>query len=262
MEYYTTNKLYELFHNSEKFKFSTSNIWELVYGNENSDPLLLALLIGIDDENELKNIFQKEAYSHLEYLSKKANLPLICVAFKVEDEINEVYFSNHNQKCFSTLKLDDLAGKFKKYGLQIKNSNTNKYLNDKTSSAYHKWQRDNLGNKITVSDIDLWVVDIKTKIPIAILEIKRSKILLQNWVPFKRDYPNFKLLSNLCNKAGLKFKIVYYYMKESSSSSKRLEDISQIKVFDVDFGRSSSISEGKVYSLADFIIYDEWLTNK
>lgn len=209
----------------------------------------------------LYDIFNKESYARLKYLSEKSGLPFICIAFEVGvEEIDKVYFA---EQCgeFRELTLNELKEIFQTYDLPIKDSTTQKYLNDKTSSAYHNWQRDNLGDEITVSDIDLWIIHLNSNIPIAILEIKRSKIPLDSWTPYKNDYPNFKLISNLCNMSNIKFKIVYYHMGEGTTY--RPEDISKVKVFDVNFKKDPPISSpGRIISLLDFIISEEWITNE
>ena len=250
MEYYTDNKLYQFLRNTYKFKFSDINVWELIYGDKFSNPKLLVLVAGIHMEDSYKNlydIFDKESYACLKYLSEKSGLPF-------------VYFA---EQCgeFRKLTLNELKEIFQTYDLPIKDSTTQKYLNDRTSSAYHNWQRDNLGDEITVSDIDLWVMHPNSNIPIAILEIKRSKIPLDSWTPYKDDYPNFKLISNLCNVSNIKFKIVYYHMGEGTTY--RPEDISKVKVFDVNFKKDPPISSpGRVIPLPDFIISEEWITNE
>jgi len=268
VQYYNDNKLYKFLRNSYKFKFSPINVWELIYGDRNSNPKLLVLVAGIhksDINKGLSYILNKGSYARLNYLSKQSGLPFICIAFEVDVEmIDKVYFVEQGGE-FRNLTLNELKERFQTYGLPIKNSLTQKYLNDRTSSAYHKWQRNNLGNEITVSDIDLWIVDLKYNIPIAILEIKRSKIPLNFWKPFKDDYPNFKLISNLCNISNIKFKIVYYHMKKymKEHTKDRPENISRIKVFSVNVKKGQLIiSSGKIISLSDFIISEGWVIDE
>lgn len=86
MEYYTDNKLYQFLRNSYKFKFSDINVWELIYGDKFSTPKLLVLVAGVHMEESYKNlydIFNKESYARLKYLSEKSGLPFICIAFEV-----------------------------------------------------------------------------------------------------------------------------------------------------------------------------------
>ena len=104
--------------------------------------------------------------------------------------------------------MPELSKLFASIGLPVSNTHTAKYLNDRTSSAYHNWQRNSLGAALTVSDIDLWRVS-ETGDPEIVFELKRSYYDLSRWKPFTDDYRNFMLISNLCQRAGTHFKIIY-----------------------------------------------------
>lgn len=260
MIYYSDNKLYQFFRNCQKFKFSYGNIWELIYGDSEAEPKLLVLVIGVDNRCDMKQE-EAEAYSRLQYLSKSSTIPVVKVKFRIDQaEIDKVYFSDEeNPFAEREILLEELREIFGKHGLPVKSTSTKKYLNSKVSSAYHEWQRNNLGENIIVSDIDLWVVESET--PKAILEIKRSKIPIERWKPFEDDYPNFRLISKICKKAGLKFKIVYYHMgeEEQTESLDRPEDISTIKVFSVDFDVHTPMDSGRIVTLEEFIMSEEWI---
>ena len=135
---------------------------------------------------------------------------------------------------------------FEKYGINTHPTKTQKYLNDKTSSAYHKWQREVLGNHITVSDIDL--VKVENGKVLAIYELKRSIIPIENWQPFKDDYANFRLIEKFANMVNSEFKIVYNRrIKEPF-----YDDISKLKLFSFDCENNESKYCDTV-SLDDFI---------
>src|SRR5690606_23313522 len=131
----------------------------------------------------------------------------------------------------------------------INNNTTAKYLNDKTSSAYHNWQRNSLGRGITVSDIDLYRVS-ENGTPKVIYELKRSYYSLERWNPFRDDYSNFKLISNLCNKAGLEFKIIYNVRHKSPF----FDDPSKLKLFSVNFDKTPPIILDGISTFEDFIL--------
>ena len=155
----------------------------------------------------------------------------------------------HNAKTNSFIKqsLQDLKNKFSGYGLPISNSKTDKYLNDKVSSAYHKWQRDQLGRSLVVSDIDL--VNIKNGSLFAFYELKRSYKSLEEWQPHRDDYPNFILLSKLAQKSGLLLRIAY----NVRTKNPWYDNISKIKVFEFKHGNPVSIKDRGIYSLSDFL---------
>ena len=144
--------------------------------------------------------------------------------------------------------MSDLSEIFADYGLPISDSGTDKYLNDKSSSAYHNWQRECLGRDLTVSDIDSWRINEATK-PEIIYELKRSYYSLSRWQPFTDDYNNFKLLSNLCNLTSLRFKIVYNVRHKKPF----YDDISKLKLFDVDFDKRPPIKEKGIITLDSFL---------
>ncbi|WP_028841995.1 hypothetical protein [Thermodesulfovibrio yellowstonii] len=249
--YYSGNKLYQFFKNSQKFQFSTGTMWELVYGDNNANPLLLTLLVGdISEKYDLKQ--EEEAYSRLQYVSEKSKVPLIKVRFKTDTvQKNEVFFLDKNVSSKEKkISLDELKEVFTQYGLQVQSSSAKKDINFAVASSFHDWQRHNIGSNVTVSDIDLWLVDLG--IPKMVFEVKRSKVSIESWTPYKDDYPNFILISKLCNKADMKFKLVYYYMK---SGENRQEDISKLKIFNIVFdGKQLAVDLDKIISLEEFVM--------
>lgn len=100
-----------------------------------------------------------------------------------------------------------------------------KYLNDKTSSAYHKWQRNTLGNKIIVSDLDLIRVNYKTKIPNEFIELKRSTADLNKWNPYSDDFINFSLVESISKKLNIPLTIIYNRMEKDIHSKIISKDI-------------------------------------
>ena len=94
----------------------------------------------------------------------------------------------------------------------------------------------------------MWRVS-ENNIPTEIFELKRSYIDIESWSPFKQDYNNFRLLSNLALLTNLKFKIIYYVRQKNPW----VEDISKIKVFNVNFNRKVPINLWGIYQLNDFI---------
>ncbi|MBL7911664.1 MAG: hypothetical protein JNJ41_11460 [Bacteroidia bacterium] len=249
MDYYKSNALYEHLTNinNPKFTFCSGNIWQLVYGDSNSNPKLLVLLIGIK-QSEIGGLFDpnQSAYRNLKYVSDNSKIPLIVVQF-INDvpEIENVYVLKDDHH-FISISLIELTEIFKNNGLPIKASSTAKYLNDKSSSAYHNWQRNSLGYNITVTDIDLW--EIQNLIPQSVFELKRSYINMESWKPYTDDYANFRLLANLVIPIGIGFKIIY---------NKRIkipftDIIDPLKIFDVGINPTLSISNGVLVPLNEF----------
>ena len=251
MEYYKSNAIYDYLISKKinKYRFVVGNAWQLVYGNGNCEPLLLVYAVGVPvkhleskpSENE------EEGYKLLNETANKAKLPIIYLRFACDVEsITQVVVSNSTFQ-YSIIPIEILYEEFAKYGLPTSVSSTNKYLNDKTSSAYHDWQRKNLGANITVTDIDLWKLDMSSN-PEIIIELKRSYYDLERWKPFTDDYRNFRLISNLCNMSNLGFKILYNQRIKTPFQDK----IDKMKLFEVDFSTNPSIKENGIITLLQF----------
>lgn len=149
--------------------------------------------------------------------------------------------------------MPQLSEMFGSFGLPVSNTHTAKYLNDATSSAFHKWQRSSLGAALMVSDIDLWRLSDAGN-PELVFELKRSYIDLSKWKPYPDDYRNFKLISNLCNLAGIQFKIIYNQRLTNPFNDK----IDKLKIFSLDFSKTPPITEDGIILLDEFrklIIY-------
>lgn len=254
MLYYSGNELYKYIkkNNLKSFKFFSGNIWQLVYGNKASKPVLLVLAIGLAN-NEKPGLSSQEkidAFNSIISLSERTKIPLILVQFTIDqDKIESVYISNDG-KSFEKKTIVELTLLFQTFGLPTSNTYTQKATNDRTSSAYHNWQRKSLGKDITVSDIDLMKVDDNENIT-TIFELKRSRIPIDSWTPFPADYVNFKLLLKLCKLATIELKIAYNYL---SPIPPRIEDISKIKVFKLKLQEDQiNICEEGIYPLNVFL---------
>ena len=200
--YYKTNIIYDSLLDNGDFIWVSGNAWSLIYGDKQSIPKLIAFVYGTSwniQENII--IFSKS-------LSRKTKLPVCFIEFDDDEDnyIEKVRISYDFEK-FDILTLDELKEVFKTNGLNIDNKPCSKYLNDKTSSAYHTWQRNSLGYNITVSDIDL--IRMHNNKHIEIIELKRSFKNVSIWSPYSDDFANFNLLYNLAIKANFCFTIAY-----------------------------------------------------
>jgi len=232
--YYKSNAIYDYISTNKiiRFEYVSGNCWQLVYGNKKGDPLLLVFAYGYDRRLDVESFSPEIIRGHKTFkeVAQKAKLPLLFIGFdSAEMEINSITTST-DLKQFETISLKSLADLFLSYNLPIRQSQTAKYLNDKTSSAYHKWQRDRLGNDIVVSDADLWFKD-KNDNPSIVFELKRSIISLEKWKPFKDDYPNFILIAKLCLRAGIRFFIIYNVRKKNPVN----DMIDNINLFEIKY---------------------------
>jgi len=191
MEYYKSNAIYDYINENKlpQFKFVVGNAWQLVYGDNNCNPLLSVFAAGVSlkEIDNLPSQDEIEAYKLLLSAGANANIPVIYVRFACDaDQIDNVRVSD-DTFVYSTLTMPELSELFKSFGLAVSNTRTGKYLNDRTSSAYHNWQRNSLGTALTVSDIDLWRLSNLGK-PERVFELKRSYYDLKRWQPFPDDF--------------------------------------------------------------------------
>lgn len=101
-----------------------------------------------------------------------------------------------------------------------------KAINRASSSGYHGWQREHLGN-ITAVDIDLVRLDNQGA-PSQVIELKRSSIPMDKWAPFAEDAKNFHLMGRFCQMAGVDFLLAFNEYNRSTLA----DDLSRIKVFE------------------------------
>nr|WP_321222221.1 hypothetical protein [uncultured Psychroserpens sp.] len=252
MSYYKGNAVYdELIKNSvNHLKFVTGNEWQLIYGDANCDPKLLVYVFGKNESEYNSNLSNadQEGVDFYKHLSAITGVPYILIKFRTDiSEVTEVLLSTDGTN-FELKNMMELMQVFSSYNLPISNSTTGKYLNDRTSSAYHKWQRGSLGSSLKVSDIDLYKVGANGN-PTTIYELKRSYYSLDRWAPFRDDYNNFRLLSKLCNSAGTTFKILYNVRHKSPF----FDDASKLKLFSVNFNNTPPIELDGIVDFQDFI---------
>ena len=250
MGYYKSNALYGYItsRNLQQFKFVVGEAWQLIYGNNACEPLVLIFAVGVPDA-EIENApstIEVEAFNLLRIAATNANLPVRYIRFASDvDEVVNVRVSD-STFVYSTLSMKELQALFASFGLPVSNTHTAKYLNDATSSAFHKWQRSGLGAALTVSDIDLWRLNDAGN-PEIVFELKRSIYDLPGWKPFTDDYRNFMLISNLCNSCGLQFKIIYNQRTKDPFTDK----IDKLKIFSLDFSKNPPITEDGIIMLEE-----------
>lgn len=248
MEYYKSNALYEYISSKRlaQFKFVVGNAWQLVYGDNTCRALVLIFAVGVSNA-EIENApadAEREAFNLLSIAGEKAGLPVRYVRFACDVEEVETVRVSDSSFAYSSLTMPELSALFGSFGLPVSNTRTAKYLNDRTSSAYHNWQRSSLGAALTVSDIDLWRLN-EDGVPEVVFELKRSYYDLPRWKPFTDDYRNFQLISNLCNRANIQFKIIYNQRIKTPFEDK----IDKLKIFTIDFSKTPPITEDGIIVL-------------
>ena len=205
MAYYSTNAIYEKLDliGKHDFIWTSGNAWTLIYCDSNGNPKVIALAHGSSWQEQPKIIYA------IDYLAKKSDLPVMRISFDdVTTEISSVRIIKKSLiGDYTEVSLEILKMIFSEMGLSVNTGVCGKYLNDATSSSYHKWQRSALGN-IRVSDIDLMRINQQGN-PLEIIELKRSYYAIDRWSPFRDDYVNFNALLNLCTSCNIRMSIAY-----------------------------------------------------
>ncbi|MCS4533540.1 hypothetical protein [Neisseria montereyensis] len=241
MSYYKTNAIYEkiIQNHLNRFHFVSQNAWILVYANHLSEPKIIVLA------HNKKWQADEKILELTNRIAQEAKLPLIRVCFDSEASSIDSMLVAMNNLPEKTLNLNEMKELYSSYGLNIKNNIANKAVNSQTSSAYHDWQRSSLGSDIVVSDIDL--IKEKSKQLLVILELKRSYIGLDEWVPYREDFANFRVLDNLCKLSGNKFFILYNQRRTTPF----FDDASRLTVFTFNNGDPLKIGQ---YNFKDLFI--------
>ncbi len=222
-QYYRTNAIYEALNNIEHdFQWVSGNAWLLVYGNKSDHKAKVLVLV-----HGTSWKIQTEIINTLQYITKKLNIPVYKIIFddSHDDSISEVVFCSSLKDEGKMYFLGELKSIFKNAGLDIIDGKCDKYLNDKTSSAYHKWQRFSLGNKIVVSDLDLIRMSKSSKEPIEFIELKRSTADVNIWKPYIDDYANFNLINSISQRTNIPLLIVYNRMVKDIKTKTIIDDI-------------------------------------
>ena len=252
--YYKTNGIYRYLRENgcTDFSFVSGNMWWLVYADRQSEPKLLVMACAVSDDAYAGDAISYEeirAERVLGRLSELTELPLLVVRFSGEcEEVARVKISR-DRDGFAEINLSELKEVFRSYGLEVSRQGaaTHKYLNSAKSSAYHAWQRAELGYLITVTDLDL--IRTQGDKPVAIYELKRSFYPLDGWRPYRDDYANFEIISKLAKRAGTEFEIVYNrYLKDSN-----WDDVSQLMRFRYDHTTAEKVKKLGRIGISDFV---------
>ena len=226
---YSGNKIYEYIKENglQDYFYLAGYHWMVIYGDKNGIPKLFAYINMVNNLNLNPSNDEKSVMKTCSLISKQLNLPFIWVRYANNSD-NVQFYHDRDTRIF-TLSYNQLKDRFRSYGV-FENGTPKKSVNQYTSSKFHNWQRNNLGN-ITVTDIDLIKLS-GTQIE-AIIELKRSKESLDIWKPYTRDYPNFALTINTIVSSDKHIPFyLYYNLMRDGTKGQRKEDLTSIKWFE------------------------------
>lgn len=228
--YYAGNGVYEYLTKCEKkdnFFWTSGTLWLLVYGDENFEPKVLT----VASENKLgerTTVEEKNAVHAAQCIVKGTGVPINFIRFDPEKTMETIQYWEPGMKDIPEISSEGLKNILMLYGLKMNEVMVHKSINDKSSSPYHDWQRQNMGDSVVAADIDLVRHD-KGK-PLEIIELKRSYIDIDKWEPYQQDYKNFILISKLAKKRHIDFYIVY----NRRIKKPFFDDVSRLKIFEFD----------------------------
>lgn len=89
-----------------------------------------------------------------------------------------------------------------------------KAINAESSThEFQRWGRSALPSSLVIQDVDAWAIvasDPESFEPLALFELKRSRIAPADWRPFPADRRNYASLQRLAELAGIPFVGVYW----------------------------------------------------
>lgn len=230
--YYQTNAIYEYIEKNKLpgYTLAKENIWLMVYGDPESIPRLLLVISAVPEERyENMDITPRER-GVMELAARfagKTRLEYRVVRYCQDWPLDKVQYMEYPSR-HAVIGINALKHLFERNGVKGDplpgGDETSKELNDRPASAFHIWQRKNLGN-ITASDIDL--IAWKNRKPARIYELKRSYIALEKWQPYAQDFANFRLIARFAKKIGADFQIVY----NRRTKNPYFDDIRRLKRF-------------------------------
>ena len=246
MTYYTTNAVYQELekHYDGTFVWASGSAWILLYSDSSASVKALVFVSGKSSHG-----LNSEADSRLlaaeataRQLAVTGGIPFATILF--DDLAVEI---DHVQLDTRLVTLSELKNWFFDKGLDVKTGSTRKAINSRESSAYHNWQRANLG-AISVTDIDLIRLDHKGNRIIQLIELKRSFYPLSKWSPYSVDFSNFNAIESLAGRVHADFLIVYNVRHKDPWH----DDASSLSVFSYS-ENGGPVSQG-VKSINDFRI--------
>lgn len=249
-KFYTGNAIYNLIESTQNFKYTSDNLWLLVYGDRKCEPKIIICLSGYSKEeykNETLNEKELEMFYYANQISKKSKVPFLYVRFNKDDNSLKEVVIIETEK-FKTISLEDYINILIKTGIQKHNQSSKKPINSKASNVYHLWQI-NSGLDIITSDIDLMYVNSGMEIK-NVYELKRSYITMDKWKPYPADYNNFILLSKLFIPCDINFYIMFnQYYKDPYK-----DDIRLVKLFKVEYRNELIIEDLGESHITDFLL--------
>ena len=126
-----------------------------------------------------------------------------------------------------------------------------KPVNRYTSSEFHDWVRGALPSRLVIQDIDAWALPIADPnkgdfAPIALIELKRSYLTVEEWRPYRADLPNYSALLWLARAAGVPLYVVYF------RKGVEIDDATLLHIFRLDGVEPNYYGAHRVMTARDF----------
>lgn len=211
----------------DNFFWTSGNLWMLVYGDGNFEPRVLTVA-SASRLGQSTSVEEKNAVREARRITEGTDVPVNFIRFDPKKTMATVRYWEPGMRHIQEISSVSLKERLMAYGLTMNERTAHKSINDRSSSPYHNWQRNNMGDSVVAADIDLVRHDGNN--PIEIIELKRSYIAIDKWEPYKQDYRNFILPSKLAEKRNINFYIVY----NRRTKQPFFDDVSRLKIFEFD----------------------------
>ena len=196
MQFYSGNRLLDQLKNQSNFMVPPAGTWSLLYADRHNQPLI-------------NLVVHNSAETFAKYkngLPKFRNILCGTLIVMGPDTFSLKWDTEEKHKIHSG---ESLFLEFKFKNLVVSQNYKGKPFNSRASSFYHVWQSKQkfVGG---VVDIDLIRVN-NSNFPVELIEIKRSRITIDSWLPYSNDKGGYEILDRFCEKQKLQFSIIYYH---------------------------------------------------
>lgn len=206
-----------------------ASVWPLVYATNQSEPKAMVVVFQCKPgEKFFPSTASKRFVYRAAEIARRAGLPFRMMSYEepaAGQDLLSVRVSDEKHRDVEILNMDQWKAVLGGFGIPLA-GRISKPVNRAQSSAYHAWQRANLGN-IRVVDLDLLLLTKSGKLD-RVMELKRSSVPIEKWAPYSEDFVNFDVIGRVCGRAGLGFCLLFNNYNRTTGK----DNLKQFRVFD------------------------------
>jgi len=229
--YYDGNAIYDVLAKNPHPQMLApgARVWPLVYANNQSEPKAMVVVVQRQGgERFFPSTINKRFVYQAAQVARRAGLPFRMMSYEEPasgQPLGSVEVSDEHHRTVQTMSMEQWKAELGGFGIPLA-GHIAKPVNRAQSSAYHAWQRANLGN-IRVVDLDLLLLT-KTGQLDRVMELKRSSVPMEKWAPYREDFVNFDVIGRVCERAGLRFCLLFNNYNRVTGQ----DNLKRFRVFD------------------------------